>query len=713
MFSMAPRKIAVYYGANLLGSGSGALAGILLLYLWHPLVIPRILALLLTVVAALFMLPPQFQDRSRHNVRTFPATLAFSAAGLAAVVLLGWAVPLDPAMSQYKALSRTQQLPATEVLLEEYSPLGVTNLVQGPTLRAAAGLSLSYGGIIRPQIAAFIDGNPVGVVPLLDDTLGSAPLRHSSQALAYQLRPASDDGGNLRQVLVLNAGAGSEVHQALMHGSNLVTAVVRDGNMLDMFGHLSRIKAGQGDVYVEPRVETAVTDARSFLYRGSQQYNLIMIPPLGGILNTATAMRSIHEENLLTEEGIVALMQRLTPDGILCLSTPLDNPPRRPIKLFGLLAAAHRQSASDKSLSSSDHLAAIGSWNMFTILYSQQPWTSEERARIIDFAANEGFDLLYLPGHRDSMLFHELADSSLVTFLKVLASSTASRPAIPSPFNLIPPTDNRPYFYHFITLRSIPLLHDTLGRSGIMLAEWGYVLLWITLALLIIVGAILILIPLWINYGRLPTSRKNALPAVPQLSLWYFGVIGFGFMLIEIVIIQKLVLILGDPTFAAAGAITALLVFAGLGSILSGHKSRYSPYLVPAAAGLVLLILATMFFAISHFAVGLAGLSDIFRFALVTVCLLPLAMALGIFFPTGIGWLKAAQADHIIPWAWGINGFASVIAAPVATIVALNLGFIAVASLAILCYLAAAAITFSWWANDSYFNYFEGSRTGE
>ncbi|MCK4579055.1 MAG: hypothetical protein KAU50_09715, partial [Candidatus Marinimicrobia bacterium] len=258
VLSRTPGKIAVYYGANLAGSGTGALAGILLLYLWHPLAIPRILALLITVAVALFALSNQLRGRSRHQARAFPAALAPSIIGAAAVVILGWGIALNPAMSQYKALSRARQLPATDVLLEGYSPLGVADLVQGPTLRAAAGLSLSYQGTIRPQIAAFIDGNPVGVVPLLDDTSAGAPLRHTSQALAYRVRFAPDDDGNAKQVLVLNAGPGSEVHQALMHGGSSVTAVVRDGKLLDMLGHLSGIKAGSGDVYTDPRVKTVV-----------------------------------------------------------------------------------------------------------------------------------------------------------------------------------------------------------------------------------------------------------------------------------------------------------------------------------------------------------------------------------------------------------------------------------------------------------------------
>ncbi len=82
----------------------------------------------------------------------------------------------------------------------------------------------------------------------------------------------------------------------------------------------------------------------------------------------------------------------------------------------------------------------------------------------------------------------------------------------------------------------------------------------------------------------------------------------------------------------------------------------------------------------------------------VIAALVPLALAMGIFFPLGVRWLDAAGADHLIPWAWGVNGFAAVIATPVATIAALNLGFPVVGSLGVGCYLLAAAVSFRWWA---------------
>ena len=696
VFSANPRHIALRYGANLLGSGSGALVGLLLLYRWHPLDLPPLLGLGTGVLGLLYAGSAWLRER-RSSARS--AVPVYPVLGLALIVLLGWAAPLKPSMSPYKALSRARLMPQTELLLERTGPLGVLNIVRSPTLRSATGLSLSFQGEIHPQAVAFLDGNPLGPLPLLDDTASTSPLRHASFTLPYRIGSFGVRREPLR-VLVLNAAAGSEVHQALMEGANTVTAVVRNPVMLQALDDLTEAATGVTAVYRDPRVEVVIAEPRSFLYRDIGLFDVVMIPPAGGVVNAAAAMQTIYENNLLTVEGVAAILRRLSPEGILCLTTWLDSPPRRPLKLFGLLAAALETLGPEAAAYPGAHLAAIGSWNVATMVLSRRPWSSGELDRIRRFATDEGFDLLYLPdggGDKGAITYHQLADTTLVPDLAVLAAGTPARGTLSSPFHLSPPTDNRPFFHHFLTLRSLPVMRHTLGAAGVMLAEWGYVLLWITLALLLVGGAVMILLPLGLSRRSLLQNRPGSRLPVNTLSLFYFGAIGCGFMLVEIVLIQKLVLVLGDPVFAAAAVISALLVFAGIGSMLSGRLARAQGVLIPGAVVLIIFLLAALFGSVVYFASSWAALAQGSRLAVVIVALAPLALAMGQFFPSGVRWLDAAGADHLVPWAWGINGFASVIATPVATIAALNLGFPVVGSLGAGCYLLAAAVSFRWW----------------
>jgi hypothetical protein len=444
-------------------------------------------------------------------------------------------------------------------------------------------------------------------------------------------------------------------------------------------------------------VRVALTEPRNFLYQRGEPYDIIMIPPVGGVMSASAAMASVYEDHLLTVEGVAGMLERLTPEGMVCFTTWLDHPPRRPLKLFGLLAAALEAWSLEPAAVPGAHLAAVSSWNVVSMVLSREPWTAEELARMRRFAGDEGFDLLYDPGREvadPGMVYHRQWDTTLVSDLRILGEGAESREWLASSFYLEPPTDSRPYFHHFLTRQALPVMRQTYGRAGLMLSEWGFVLLYVTFLLLIAGGAALILLPLVISErGR----RAGASRGSAGRPLLYFGAIGCGFMLVEIVLIQKLILLLGDPVFAAAAVIAALLVFAGVGSLLSGRLigGRWSA--LSLAVGVVLVMLLLIFAGAEYGAAALASTSRWARLMVVIVVLSPLAAAMGLFFPSGIAKLEETTAEAYIPWAWGINGFASVITTPVATILALQLGFPVVAGVGGVCYLAAA-VTFRWWS---------------
>jgi hypothetical protein len=68
------------------------------------------------------------------------------------------------------------------------------------------------------------------------------------------------------------------------------------------------------------------------------------------------------------------------------------------------------------------------------------------------------------------------------------------------------------------------------------------------------------------------------------------------------------------------------------------------------------------------------------------ILLAPLAFLMGMPFPMGLASLSQ-HAENYIPWAWGINGCASVISASLSTILAINLGFNAVIGIGLALYL--------------------------
>jgi hypothetical protein len=163
-------------------------------------------------------------------------------------------------------------------------------------------------------------------------------------------------------------------------------------------------------------------------------------------------------------------------------------------------------------------------------------------------------------------------------------------------------------------------------------------------------------------------------------------------MFVEILFMQKLTLILGDPIYSVASVLAALLIFAGVGSLLSDHRILRSSRALVWSAALLILLLGLFFLLLPKLASILATISLPWRFTAAIMLVAPVALIMGLFFPTGIRNLERSGQNSLIPWAWGINGFVSVIAAPIATLTAVSSGFVTLGLAGMGSYLLAALL---------------------
>ena len=235
-------------------------------------------------------------------------------------------------------------------------------------------------------------------------------------------------------------------------------------------------------------------------------------------------------------------------------------------------------------------------------------------------------------------------------------------------FYIEPATDDRPYFFHFFKWNAAGELFALRKQGGMPLIDWSYPLLMTTLVQAFVASILLILTPLAVSRFR----RK--LPNV-WVAL-YFLFIGLAFMFMEIAFIQKFLLFLAHPLYAIAVVLCAFLVFAAIGGWLAERwqgKTK-SKWHVPLAVMLMaimsllyLAILPGLFQALIHF-------SDLAKIVISLVLIAPLGLCMGVPFPSGVMRL-ALTAQETIPWAWAINGCASVVGAVLATLLAIHLGF--------------------------------------
>jgi hypothetical protein len=253
------------------------------------------------------------------------------------------------------------------------------------------------------------------------------------------------------------------------------------------------------------------------------------------------------------------------------------------------------------------------------------------------------------------------------------------------PFEVDAITDDGPFFWHFAGFGSVlsnfgePIdrfdPEDSIGERVIILL----------LVLATVLAAVFLLLPFvtmrktWRSFPRKPTSAA------------YFTALGFGFMFFEITLIQRLILFLGFPTYSLTVTLASLLVFTGVGALLSarfkGHVEQVTKVM---AVAVVLLGLAYLFL--------LPVLTDALlttplgvRVVVTFVVLAPLGIMLGMFMPLGLGAVSAltGHGEEYVAWGWAVNGFASVIGSVLSTLIAMVYGFNVVLSLAIVVYLLA------------------------
>jgi len=172
--------------------------------------------------------------------------------------------------------------------------------------------------------------------------------------------------------------------------------------------------------------------------------------------------------------------------------------------------------------------------------------------------------------------------------------------------------------------------------------------------------------------------------------LVYFFALGLGFLFLEIYFIQRFILFLSHPLYTVAVVLCSFLIFAGFGSSYSKRLGTLKGYRKSARYGIVGIFLFGLFYLLTfdHIFSFLLTQTDAIKIAASVGLTAPLAFLMGMPFPMGLSEL-GRHSESLIPWAWGVNGCASVISAVAATLVAIHFGFTIVMVMALLFYLAA------------------------
>ncbi len=685
------------YSFDILGAGVGSLAVIGLLFLLPPQDALRLIGALGFAAGALAWL-------RCGAARRWPAVLLAGLAVLPFMLPQGW---VAPAMSPYKALSQTLRIPQTRVVEQDFSPLGLVSVVESPLtpLRHAPGLSLNATVEPPPQLGVFIDGEGPSALTRFDGRRDSlAYLDQMSSALPYHLlrRP---------HVLVLGAGAGTDVLQAHYHGARQIDAVELNPQVVDLVR--GRFADYAGGIYParagsavgsdpasaahrqRPIVRVHVAEARGFVAASTQRYDLIHVSLLDSFSASSAGLYALAENYLYTVEALQDDLEHLQAGGLLAITRWVTLPPRDVLKLFGAaVLALQRSGVADPAA----QLALVRSWQTSTLLVKNGVFDADDIAAITAFCSERSFDVAFLPGMRpeEANRFNVVAPPDLFETTTALLGPGRESFVNDYKFHIEPATDDRPHFFHFFKWRSLPELLSLREQGGLPLLEWGYPVLLATLAQAVLASLLLIAVPAaWLSWGGRAGRSSRPLAGSRGRVLLYFAAIGFAFMFIEIGFIQKFVLFLSHPLYAVAVVLFAFLLFAGIGSAVSrrllgrsGAKLRHPQAVIVAAIALsATLCLNLLPWLLQH----AVALPDAARIAVSAALIAPMAFFMGMPFPLGLARVEASE-PRLVPWAWGVNGCASVTGAVLATLLAIHVGFTLVIVVALALYVLAVAV---------------------
>ena len=566
-------------------------------------------------------------------------------------------------LSPYKSLSYLLQYPDAELIFQRWNAFSRVDVVQSESIRGLPGSGFQCSAQPPPQHGLTVDGDDLNYIhhvppgftdlPYTDCLLGALP---------YHLRPEA-------QALVLEPRGGSDVVTALAEGAKQVTVVEANPLIVDA------VRA-QGDwaghLYDDDRVRMVVEQSRTYVRRARREVDVLVLSLNAPHRTVTSGAYSLNEDYRYTVEAFTNYLARLRTDGLLVITRWLQVPPSESIRALTLAMESLERIGADPRT----NIVALRSYRQMMILVRRGPFTAEELKAVRAFADARAFDLVYLPDLRPEEVnrHNVLAEPDYYRACMALLHREKREAWYEAyPFDVEPPTDDRPFFGHFFRWEQARNVLEMMGHTWEPFGGAGYFVLLLLLVLALVAAGVLIVVPI-------ATLQQRTEPLGG--TLLYFALLGLGYLCVEIPLMQRFMLFLGSPAYAMATVLFAILLFSGVGSAVSGR--------IPLWLGLVLLP-----FLVGVYAVVLPQLFDValaaplgIRLTVAAVALAPLGFLMGIPLPRGI-YLLERQAPHLISWAWAVNGATSVIASVLAALLALSFGFSVVLALGGICYVGA------------------------
>ena len=361
------------------------------------------------------------------------------------------------------------------------------------------------------------------------------------------------------KTLIIGPGGGYDVSRALASGSKDVTAVEINPLIANKIMQDVMVKENYG-IYFRPEVHLHVEDGRSFVRSSTEKYQVLQATLVDTWASTAAGAFALSENNLYTSDAFYDYLSHLTDDGLLVFTRWGFEPPRESLRLVSLamdaLARLGEPNAASHVIAVRDDATKINGWGaQDTVLISRKPFSAADIENARRLTAESHMDVVYVPGAPANNAFGQL-----------LSSANPKDFWNDYQYDVSPVGDDRPFFFYTVQPRDLwNFVRNANQQSADYKINRAVPLLFGLMGLSIVVTGLILVLPRLVLGSRLP-KQKNVMK-----FLWYFLCLGAGYILVQVALIQKFVLLLGHPTYALTVIVFSMLVASGAGSYLSGR----------------------------------------------------------------------------------------------------------------------------------------------
>lgn len=647
------KRINKVYSLDLVGAGAGSLLVVPLLYNFSGLDVVFFVSAAACVAAWMF--------GSRDNsllvdVRPLLYAILFLALGLVNSEFGFLAIKNVKSYAQ----DHVQEAEARKVF-EKWSPVSRV-AVYAPEIR---------DGIERMRISADA-GAPTYLVRFDGDFEALEYLDRDSRQVVHDLKANGS-------ALIIGSAGGTDVLASLRAGHDEITAVEINPVTVEL---VSRYYADYiGGIFQDPRVSLHMHEGRNFVAGSNRSYDVIQITMIDSWAGAAAGAYIFNENSLYTKEAIHDYWVHLAPDGFLSVTRYYGWD--EALRLVNMIVEYLR---SEGVTDVPQRIAVLtedrGRYSRATVLVKRGLFTEEETRTFASAAERTNAQVIYAPGMLDVVQsdYAELFRS----LIHLADEGDRQRIVQLYPRDISPSTDDRPFFFFTDRIGSA-LQVDRVEHAARRLA---LPLLYGMLVLFIAISAITMFGPLYLR-------RTAEMKAVPYRArgLVYFALLGVGFMLIEVSLIQRLTVFLGHPSWSFILVLTTLLWASGLGSLTS-VRLRQEKRVLAAILGIIVVVVSLYVAFIYDRFIDLMWLPRAARIILATVVVALPGYFMGMCFPVGMRIVRQYH-EALVPWGWAVNGAFSVLATILSVILALNVGLKASMLAGVVCYGLAMAVTLS------------------